>query len=216
MISNSIGTEPNPQSPPVREFFRNPGFRIEYANLEELRPAMVEDDKIIISSLVKRNERDLAICVELASSNFQPDESNLAIFAVHRIADERHPYEHGLHQVLERVYTEIAGDMSLIQLYDYPIVSAIAARLNKSKQATVFKRDRAEGLAPQTQATNIQRAVTIAETIITGDQLFADQVRNVYEALVPATVAIQQTMFDKTYLIDDWDGLGFRGLDLAA
>ena len=210
------GREPDPTQSEVRAFFKYPGFRIEYGCLRELRPAMVEDDKSILAALAKRNARDLIIQEELTDAGVQLDASVLARAAVHRIADQRHPYEEGLRGVLDVAYREIAGVDSSIQLYDYPIVSTIAARLNKAKQATVFKLDRAEGLAPQTQETNIQRAVGIAETILPGDQAFADQAERVYRALVPATVAIQQSMFNRTYLLDDWDGIGFTGIDLTA
>lgn len=177
---------------------------------------MVDNDRSILAALAKRNARDLIIQEELADAGLQLDASFLARAAVHRIADMRHPYEEGLDDLLDAVYHEIAGVDSSVQLYDYPIVSGIAARLNKAKQATVFKLDRAEGIAPQTQETNIQRAVDIAGTILPSDQAFADQAERVYRALVPATVAIQQSMFDRTYLLADWDGIGFAGLDLTA
>ncbi len=211
-----LGREPSPTRSAVRAFFGNPGMRIKYDCLQELRPAMVEDDKSILSALAKRNARDIAIRGELTAADVQLEPSFLAIAAVHRIADERHPYEAGLHDLLDAVYPVITGNDSSIQLYDYPIVSGIAARLNKSKQAIVFKVDRAEGLAPQTQASNIRRAVSIAESILPGNQVFVDQVERMYQILVPATVAIQQTMFDRTYLLGDWDGIGFTGLDLSA
>lgn len=211
-----VGKEPDPTQGPVRAFRGNPGFRIMFGSLIELRPAMVKDDVVIVDSLASRKARDEAIRLEFAASGVDPWPDGLARTRVHDIADRRHPYEEGLHGILELVYPEIAGSTSLVQLYDYPIVSAIAARLNKAKQATVFKRDREEGLAPQTQRTNIERAVALADTRYPDDPEFAEQVRSIYEVLVPATVAVQQTMFDRTYLLDDWDAVGFSGVHLAA
>jgi chorismate mutase len=130
-------------------------------------------------------------------------------------AQRRHPREEGLLDVLGQVYPFISTPASKSQLYDYPIIDAIAARVNKVKQAVVFKADRAEGLAPHRQKENIAKAIALAEQRLPGDTEFAAQVERVYQALVPASVAVQQTMFDRTYLIDDWDGLGFRGLDQA-
>jgi len=224
-MSASIGKEPNPTSPAVRAFFGHPGFRIKYDCLADLRPAMVEDDVVIIESLAKRNDRGrvaereyLAIQTDTFPNGFRRS-FNLShcLPQVFAAAQRRHPYAEGLLDVLGQVYSEIATPTSPpVQLYDYPIIDAIAARLNKAKQATVFKRDRAEGLAPETQKRNIERAIRIAEVTAPDDPLFAEQVGRVYAKLVPATVAIQQTMFDSTYLLDDWDGTGFRGIDLAS
>lgn len=225
MRNVTAGREPDSTSPEVRAFFRNPGFRIEYGCLDELRPAMVQDDSVIIDSLAKRRARDqaaqqeyLSIKTETFPNGFRRS-FNLAFWLpdLYEVAEARHPREEGLIGVLEQVYPEIATATSPpVQLYDYLIIDAIAARLNKAKQATVFKYDRAEGLAPKRQATNIQTAVAIAETVLPDNQPFADHVQRVYEALVPATVAVQQTMFDRTYRLDDWDGTGFRGIDLIA
>lgn len=224
-MSVSYGKEPDVTSPAVRAFYGNPGFRIKYENLTELRLAMVEDDIVIIESLAKRNQRAWAAqqeYLDLKTDTFPNGFSrsfNLSHCLPHLFAEalRRHPYEEGLVNVLGQAYSEIATPTSPpVQLYDFPIIDAIAARLNKAKQATVFKKDRAEGLAPKTQQANIQRAISIAEGIVPDDPLFAEQVERVYSALVPATVAIQQTMLDRTYLLDDWDGIGFRGIDLAS
>ena len=225
MSADLLGREPDPTLAPVRAFFGNPGFDAKYGSLAELRPAMVKDDIIIIESLAKRNKRGRAaeheyldIITDTFPNGFRRS-FNLShclpyVFAE---ATRRHPYEEGLVSVLEQVYPEIATETSPpVQLYDYPIIDAIGGRLNKAKQATVFKRNRAEGLAPETQRKNIQRAVSIAEATLPDDPQFAEQVERVYAELVPATVAVQQTMFDRTYLLDDWDGIGFRGIDLES
>ncbi len=209
-----LGTEPNVGIPPVRAFRKRPGFSINFDTLSPLRAAMIEDDIVIVESLAKRNARDRAAQQEYLSLRTEafPEgflrRFNLAhcmpyLFAE---AERRHPREEGLTSVLEQVYPEIATTTSPpVQLYDYPIIDAIAARLNKAKQATVFKADRAEGLAPLTQAANIQRAVDMASLLLPDDPEFASQVGRVYGKLVPATVAVQQTMFDRTYRLDDWD-----------
>ncbi len=214
MSETILGTEPNVDIPPVRAFRKRPGFSINFGTLSPLRAAMIEDDIIIVESLAKRNARGRAADQEYLSlrTDTFPDgfrrHFNLAhcmpyLFAE---AERRHPREEGLIGVLEQVYPEIATPTSPpVQLYDYPIIDAIAARLNKAKQATVFKADRAEGLAPLTQAANIQRAVDMASLMQHDDPEFASQVERLYGKLVPATVAVQQTMFDRTYRLDDWD-----------
>lgn len=223
-MSNVLAREPDVTTSPVRAFFRNPGFRIEYGSLAELRPAMVEDDIIIIESLAKRNARARAAQQEYleTKTDLFPNGFNRSFNVSHCLphlfaeARRRHPREEGLIDVLGHAYGEIATPASPpVQLYDFPIIDAIAARLNKAKQATVFKEDRGEGLAPRTQRANIDRAASIAAEMLPDDPEFTEQVRRVYEALVPATVAVQQTMFDRTYLLGDWDGIGFRGIDLS-
>ena len=220
-MSNVLAREPDVTTPAVRTFFRNPGFRIEYGSLAELRPAMVEDDIVIIESLAKRNARAraaqqeyLEIKTDMVPNGFSRS-FNLSHCLPYLFAEarRRHPHEEGLVDVLGQAYSEIATPaFPPVQLYDYPIIDAIAARLNKAKQATVFKEDRAEGLAPKTQKANIQRASDIAAEMLPDDPQFVEQVRRVYEALVPATVAVQQSMFNRTYLLSDWDGIGFRDI----
>lgn len=214
--------EPNPGLPPVRAFRGYPGFDVKFRTLSTLRAAMVEDDIVIVESLAKRNARGRAAEQEylaLRTETF-PDGFRRSFNLAHCMPDvfaqaqKRHPYEEGLVTVLEQVYPEIATPTSPpVQLYDFPIIDAIAARLNKAKQATVFKADRAEGLAPLTQAANIQRAVDMASLLLPDDPEFANQVERLYGKLVSATVAVQQTMFDRTYRLDDWDGVGFRGIE---
>lgn len=210
-----VGREPNPTSPPVREFKRYPGFRVVFDNLLQLRAAMVQDDKVIIDSLAKRNARAIAAQREFVALLGMKRSFNIEHFlpGVLEAAKRRHPKEEGLTEVLRAVYPAIALVSFAPQLYDYPIIDAIAARLNKSKQATVFKKDPEEGLAPDTQRANIDRAVTMAEERMPFDADLVAHVQSVYEALVPATVAVQQTMFDRTYRLDDWDGLAFMGFD---
>jgi len=207
MAVSLLGREPNPTTAPVREFKTYPGFSVVYNNLVELRAAMVEDDKVIIGSLAKRNARVLTAQEEFVAMLGMRRSYNIRHFlpGVLLEAERRHPREEGLASVLTQVYPHIAHTSFAPQLYDFPIIDAIARRLNKSKQATVFKLDREEGLAPATQRANIARAVTLADDILPDDSAFAAHVQQVYEVLVPATVAMQQTMFDRTYRLDDWD-----------
>ncbi len=205
------GREPDPTLDAVRAFRSYPGFDVRFASLEELRPAMVQNDIQIIDALANRRRRGAAAAAEAseAESEIAWSDSVLAINAVLEISDARYPDAHGLKGLLSQVYPEISAEYPLVQLYDYPIVDGIASRLNKALQATVFKRDRAEGLAPQTQIANQERAVSMAQERHPSDPGLSEQVGDIYAILVPATVAVQQEMFDRTYLLDDWDGVGF-------
>lgn len=211
-MSEVIGKEPDIYKPAVRAFYKNPGFRVEFETLAELRPAMVLDDIKIIDALANRQRRDALIRQELEAAGVEPIP---ALDTVLKEVARRYPYEFGLVELLQAVYPTIADETSQFQLYDLVLIEAVAARLNKAKQATVFKEDREEGLAPKRQAANKANAVAMAQLRYPDDLDLEDSVRDFYAVLVPATVAIQQQMFDKTYLLGDWDGIGFGDLDLV-
>ena len=211
-MSEVIGKEPDIYKPAVRAFYKNPGFRVEFETLAELRPAMVLDDIKIIDALANRQRRDALIRQELEAAGVEPIP---ALDTVLKEVARRYPYEFGLVELLQAVYPTIADETSQFQLYDLVLIEAVAARLNKAKQATVFKEDREEGLAPTRQAATKANAVAMAQLRYPDDLDLEDSVRDFYAVLVPATVAIQQQMFDKTYLLGDWDGIGFGDLDLV-
>ncbi len=56
MKSNVVGKEPNPLGPRVRKFHDN--RHIPYRNLNEIRTAMVEDDKLLIGFIGSRIMED--------------------------------------------------------------------------------------------------------------------------------------------------------------
>lgn len=209
MVVALIGREPNPTIPPVRAFKRNPGFRITFDKLADLRSAMVEDDKAIIDSLALLNAQSRAEQASRVARKGTKRSYNIGHYVPKFLdyAKARHPREVGLTAVLTEVLPHFLTLDTVFQFDLDPDLSidAIARRLNKAKQATIFKADKSEGLAPATQAINIARAVSLAEQRHPEDLALPAHVDRVYSVLVPATVAIQQTMFDMTYRLDDWD-----------
>ncbi|MDO8265722.1 MAG: hypothetical protein Q7T41_02140 [Candidatus Saccharibacteria bacterium] len=214
MLNLLIGREPDPTLPPVRDFKRNPGFRVNFANLAELRAAMINDDVMIIDLLAIRIAESRKVQEELLANNGMRRSFNVEHFMPIIVAEarKRHPYKKDLPGVIDRVYPFISTKDSAFQSTDLEIIDGIASRLDKAKQAVVFKRDREEGLAPETQRTNIERAVSVAEQRHPDEPVLPEYVGRIYGAMVPAMVAVQQTLFPNTYLLDDWDGTNFMPL----
>ncbi len=153
------GKEPNPTAGPVREFKFGP--RCPYTNLQEIRDAMVEDDLTIIDNIANRRRRDALIVEELASYGAAVRPEDTARRVVPKELKRRYAFTRGLkglEGLVEAVYVELAPESSSFQLYDIPIMHAIASRLEKVKFATLFKKTKAEGIAPAQQALNIARA----------------------------------------------------------
>ncbi|MES2182696.1 MAG: hypothetical protein V4493_11440 [Pseudomonadota bacterium] len=205
-----IGKEPDPFAPPVRAFFGP--IRVPFANLDELRKSMVNDDKILIQSIGARLIDDFWL--ESVESE------NSARTLIGPMTESKHRYKilAGLQSLVTEVYTAIAPETSPISELDTSIIDSIASRTRKAMMATVFKLDKDEGVAPDQQARNRARAVAIAEEEIADghphEARLPQVVGEVYEILVPGTVALQQKMFDQTYRLDDWDGIGFRGIEI--
>ena len=194
--------EPSPTDPQRREFLDR--RRVPYGNLQQIRDAMVRDDIRLIDGIANRRRRDALAVAERAAVGVTVDASDYARHRVADIVEQRYPQERGLLGLVEVVYVQITPEDSVIQLYDYPIVDALAARLQKAKFATAFKWDKGEGIAPAQQARNIERAVSLATERHPEDPGLQPVVGDAYRALVPHTVAIQQEEFALTQIIPDY------------
>ncbi len=194
--------EPNPTDPQRREFLDR--RRMPYGNLLQIRAAMVRDDIRLIDGIANRRRRDALIVAEFAELGARIDENSYARNRVADIVEKRYPQERGLLGLVEVVYLQIAPEESAIQLYDFAVVDALAARLQKAKLATAFKWDKGEGIAPATQARNIERAIGLATERHPEDPGLPAIVGDAYTALMPHTVAIQQEEFELTRIIPDY------------
>ncbi|MFS8160115.1 MAG: hypothetical protein ACMG6E_07880, partial [Candidatus Roizmanbacteria bacterium] len=112
------------------------------------------------------------------------------------------------------VYPELASAFSPLQIYDGNTIVAIAQRLQNVLDATLFKWDKGEGLAPAQQAINRARAMKLAKDQHPEDPGLHGVIERVYAVLVPESVAIQQNTFSRTRLLpEEWN---FGPIDLAA
>ena len=211
-MARIIGREPGPFDPPKRAFFD--ARPIPYANLTEIRAAMIEDDKRLIERLGARVMEDhwLEPVTDLSRS---------AHSQVGQLAELARPRHAGFPELVVAVYGVLATETSpLINEIDAEVIRIIADRTEKAMLATAFKLDKGEGIAPDQQVKNQTRAREIAESeecsIPEGYGDFPGLVYDIYGVLVPGTAnRLQQAMFAETYLLaphysgdaagDDWD-----------
>jgi hypothetical protein len=166
---------------------------------------MVGDDLAIIDNIANRRRRDALIVEELATLGATVRPEDTARRVVPEELQRRYRFTRGLKdltELVEAVYVELAPEASSFQLYDMPIMDAIASRLGKVRFATLFKKTKSEGIAPAQQELNIARAVELAQARHPEDEGLPEVVGRVYGVLVPASVAIQQSEFANTMITD--------------
>jgi len=213
MSERIIGLEPaNTLGSPVREYLD--GRDAAFSSLLEIRDAMRLDDILIIGGIAGRRQKKIPLLGANADHKFSTSGSLTAQAA--DLARYLFPDQPDLPDLIAVVYREIASASSVLDLADVDIIRAISARVNKAKQATLFKWNKEEGIAPGQQAKNRAKAVEVARTEYPDDTELPDIIDRVYKGLVRGTVALQQDEFARTrHLPEIWFS-DFGELDLAA
>lgn len=197
MPEKIIGSEPNALTAPVRTSIDG-SIQTAFPSLNELRADMVIHDEAIIDGIAARR---IALGEILAWEGVIHD--NTARSAAVARAIELHPDVPELPELVGAVYSEVAREPSPALPYDEAVVDAVAGRLRDVVQATLFKLNLSEGLAPEQQVRNRAKAMEMAMSRHPTDKGLPGVIERLYAVLVPRSVAIQQTKFPLTRLLSE-------------
>lgn len=200
----------NGEPDPSAQFCRRLGLEFpDYLSLGEIRTEMDGVEPRLIGAIAEhKTSMDGLINVknELSKSAFL-DQHRQNIGRVMLIAGELNPGLEGFERLAEDLYFDMVP-MSLSISYDLRrdrdpqletrIVSILADRCRLVRQAAFFKKDLGESTAPARQARNIANARNIASTYAISLPGFDDYIENIYQSIVPGSVALQHRFLRKT------------------